>query len=131
MPEIDAPKFLARASCRLCSDRIWSLPTRSGRLKSYAVTREPLPATEATEAAAVGLCSLENLGGSGLTKNGSSFFSDESFTRLELPKSALVIRPATVEAVVLPPIDTSDWTRETLDAEIQAIRERYLEVLEG
>jgi len=48
-----------------------------------------------------------------------------------LPKHALVVRPATVESVVLPPIDTSDWTRESLDAEIEAIRQRYLEVLEG
>jgi putative phosphoserine phosphatase/1-acylglycerol-3-phosphate O-acyltransferase len=48
-----------------------------------------------------------------------------------LPKGALVIHPAIVEAVVLPPIDTSAWTRESLDAEIEAIRRRYLEVLEG
>jgi len=48
-----------------------------------------------------------------------------------LPKHALVVRPATVESVVLPPIDTSDWTRESLDAEIEAIRQRYLEVLDG
>ena len=48
-----------------------------------------------------------------------------------LPKQALVIRPTTVEAVVLPPVDTSNWTRETLDARIEAIRNRYLEVLEG
>jgi len=47
-----------------------------------------------------------------------------------LPKDALVVRPATVEAVVLPPVDTSSWTVETLDAEIRAIRNRYLEVLE-
>ncbi len=48
-----------------------------------------------------------------------------------LPRDALVVRPATVEAVVLPPIDTRDWTREGLDDEIAAIRARYLEVLEG
>lgn len=48
-----------------------------------------------------------------------------------LPKHALVIRPASIEAVVLPPIDTSSWTRETLDAEIEGLRRRYLEVLEG
>jgi putative phosphoserine phosphatase/1-acylglycerol-3-phosphate O-acyltransferase len=46
-----------------------------------------------------------------------------------LPRGALVLRPANVRAVVLPPIDTSDWTRESLDAEIEAIRKRYLEVL--
>jgi putative phosphoserine phosphatase/1-acylglycerol-3-phosphate O-acyltransferase len=48
-----------------------------------------------------------------------------------LPKHALVVRPATVEAVVLPPVDTSGWTRESLDAEIEAIRRAYLDVLEG
>lgn len=48
-----------------------------------------------------------------------------------LPKHGIVVRPATVEVVVLPPIDTRDWTRETLDGEIEAIRTRYLEVLDG
>jgi putative phosphoserine phosphatase/1-acylglycerol-3-phosphate O-acyltransferase len=48
-----------------------------------------------------------------------------------LPKSALVVRPATVEVVVLPPIDTSRWTREGLAAEVEALRERYRAELEG
>jgi putative phosphoserine phosphatase/1-acylglycerol-3-phosphate O-acyltransferase len=48
-----------------------------------------------------------------------------------LPRDALVVRPATVEAVVLPPIDTRDWTREGLDEEIRAIRDQYLDVLAG
>jgi putative phosphoserine phosphatase/1-acylglycerol-3-phosphate O-acyltransferase len=46
-----------------------------------------------------------------------------------LPRGAIVLRPANVEAVVLPPIDTTGWTRESLDAEIEAVRKRYLEVL--
>ncbi len=46
-----------------------------------------------------------------------------------LPRGAFVLRPANVRAVVLPPIDTSAWTRESLDAEIEAIRKQYLEVL--
>jgi putative phosphoserine phosphatase/1-acylglycerol-3-phosphate O-acyltransferase len=45
------------------------------------------------------------------------------------PKEARVIRPATIEARVLPPIDTDDWTEETLDAEIEKVRDRYLEIL--
>lgn len=45
------------------------------------------------------------------------------------PKDASIVRPATIEAVVLPPVDTSGWTVEGLDEEIRAIRERYLEVL--
>ena len=48
-----------------------------------------------------------------------------------LPKHALVLRPATIEAVVLPPVDTRGWKRAHLDDEIEAIRNRYLEVLEG
>ena len=47
-----------------------------------------------------------------------------------LPRGARVIHAATVEAVVLPPIDTGDWTRESLDAEIEAIRRRYVEILD-
>ena len=46
-----------------------------------------------------------------------------------LPKHAMVVRPATIEAVVLPPIETRDWTREGLDDEIDAVRRRFLEVL--
>ena len=48
-----------------------------------------------------------------------------------LPKNGLVIHPATVEAVVLPPVDTSGWTVDSLDDEIAAVRDAYLEVLEG
>lgn len=46
-----------------------------------------------------------------------------------LPKHAIVVRHATIEAVVLPPIDTSSWTLESLDEEIDAIRALYREVL--
>ncbi|MDH3686144.1 MAG: HAD-IB family hydrolase [Myxococcales bacterium] len=46
-----------------------------------------------------------------------------------LPRGAVVMRPAIVEAVVLPPIETSGWTREQLDDEIEAVRNQYLEVL--
>ena len=46
-----------------------------------------------------------------------------------LPKNALVVRPAIVEAVVLPPVDTSNWTVEGLDEEVRAVRDQYLEVL--
>jgi putative phosphoserine phosphatase/1-acylglycerol-3-phosphate O-acyltransferase len=48
-----------------------------------------------------------------------------------LPKHAIVVRPATVEAVVLPPVDTREWRPESLGREIEAIRDRYREVLEG
>ncbi len=46
-----------------------------------------------------------------------------------LPKGALVVRPATIEAVVLPPIETRDWQPDELEEQIRRIRQRYLEVL--
>lgn len=45
------------------------------------------------------------------------------------PKDATIVRPATIEAVVLPPISTRDWSAENLDSKIDAIRSRYLEIL--
>jgi putative phosphoserine phosphatase/1-acylglycerol-3-phosphate O-acyltransferase len=47
-----------------------------------------------------------------------------------LPRGAMILRPATVETVVLPPIDTRAWRRETLDAHVEEVRRRFLEVLE-
>ena len=46
-----------------------------------------------------------------------------------LPRGAIVLRAATVEVVVLPPVDTRDWTRESLEERIEEIRGAYLEVL--
>jgi putative phosphoserine phosphatase/1-acylglycerol-3-phosphate O-acyltransferase len=46
-----------------------------------------------------------------------------------LPKSGLVVRPATIDVVVLPPISTRDWTRESLDERIEDVRQLYEEVL--
>jgi putative phosphoserine phosphatase/1-acylglycerol-3-phosphate O-acyltransferase len=46
-----------------------------------------------------------------------------------LPKHGLVIRPATVDVVVLPPIPTDDWTAETLDRRIADVRTRFVEAL--
>jgi putative phosphoserine phosphatase/1-acylglycerol-3-phosphate O-acyltransferase len=48
-----------------------------------------------------------------------------------LPKGALIVRPAVIEAVVLPAIDTSAWTLDTLDEEIERIHDRYLAILSG
>jgi putative phosphoserine phosphatase/1-acylglycerol-3-phosphate O-acyltransferase len=45
------------------------------------------------------------------------------------PKDARIVRPATIEAVVLPPVQTAEWTVESLDSNIAEIRNRYLEVL--
>ena len=48
-----------------------------------------------------------------------------------LPKGALIVRPAMIEAVVLPAIDTSAWTLDTLDEKIERIHDRYLAILSG
>jgi putative phosphoserine phosphatase / 1-acylglycerol-3-phosphate O-acyltransferase len=48
-----------------------------------------------------------------------------------LPKHALVIRPATVEVVVHPPVPTHGWTADTLDRHIAEVREWFVETLEG
>lgn len=45
------------------------------------------------------------------------------------PRDAYIVRPATIEAVVLPPISTEDWTPERLDEEIAAVRAQYLNIL--
>ena len=45
------------------------------------------------------------------------------------PKNARVVRPATIEAIVLPPIDTRDWTREDIPERVDAIRSGYPEIL--
>ena len=47
-----------------------------------------------------------------------------------LPKGAAIVRPAVVEVVVLPPIDTSLWTLDSLDDQIANIRDRYIEILD-
>ena len=48
-----------------------------------------------------------------------------------LPKHALVVRPATVEVVVHPPIPTAGWTAETLDERIADVRALYVNTLDG
>jgi len=46
-----------------------------------------------------------------------------------LPKHAVVVRPATVEVVVHPPVATTGWTPATLASEIAAIHRLYTETL--
>jgi putative phosphoserine phosphatase/1-acylglycerol-3-phosphate O-acyltransferase len=46
-----------------------------------------------------------------------------------LPKGAAVVRPAVVEAVVMPAVDTSSWTLDTLDREIEHVRAQYIDIL--
>jgi putative phosphoserine phosphatase/1-acylglycerol-3-phosphate O-acyltransferase len=46
-----------------------------------------------------------------------------------LPKHAMIVRPATVHAVVHPPIETSSWQVADLDREISAIHDLYRQTL--
>jgi putative phosphoserine phosphatase / 1-acylglycerol-3-phosphate O-acyltransferase len=46
-----------------------------------------------------------------------------------LPRHGMVIRPATVDVVVLPPIPTADWKREDLDDHIAEVEALYTETL--
>jgi putative phosphoserine phosphatase/1-acylglycerol-3-phosphate O-acyltransferase len=45
------------------------------------------------------------------------------------PKGDFVFRPATVEVDVLPPVDTSDWTVETIDEHVAEVRGMFSKVL--
>ncbi|MCP4035631.1 MAG: 1-acyl-sn-glycerol-3-phosphate acyltransferase, partial [bacterium] len=47
-----------------------------------------------------------------------------------LPRHAIVIRPATVEVVVHPPISTDDWMLDDLDDRIAEIRDLYQRTLD-
>jgi putative phosphoserine phosphatase/1-acylglycerol-3-phosphate O-acyltransferase len=47
-----------------------------------------------------------------------------------LPKHGIVIRPATVEVVVHPPIFTKGWTKKNLDGKVEQVRELYVKTLE-
>jgi len=44
-------------------------------------------------------------------------------------RSAQTVRPGTVQVAVLPPVDTSDWTAETLADHVEEVRNMYLEKL--
>src|SRR5207249_47341 len=48
-----------------------------------------------------------------------------------LPKHGLVIRPATVEVVVHPPVPTEGWRVETLERHVAEVRALFVETLEG
>ncbi|MEN8158720.1 MAG: lysophospholipid acyltransferase family protein [Myxococcota bacterium] len=46
-----------------------------------------------------------------------------------LPRKTVAVHPATVHVDVLEPVPTEHWTLETLDAQIDEIRQRYLDRL--
>jgi putative phosphoserine phosphatase / 1-acylglycerol-3-phosphate O-acyltransferase len=46
-----------------------------------------------------------------------------------MPRGSNVFKPTLVEVVVLPPIPTTDWTKENMNNKIQEIRELFLEEL--
>lgn len=45
------------------------------------------------------------------------------------PKGDFVFRPATVEVDVLPPVDTSDWRRETIEKHVAEVRAMFRRTL--
>ena len=45
------------------------------------------------------------------------------------PKGSSIYHPATVEVEVLPPVDTSEWTAETIDEHIKSVRNMFLKSL--
>jgi len=45
------------------------------------------------------------------------------------PKGQFTYRKATVEVEVLPPIDTSDWTKATMNLHVAEVRDQYLKAL--
>ena len=47
-----------------------------------------------------------------------------------LPKGNFFVRPAAVKVDVLPPVDTSKWTAETVDQHVADVRNDFLKVLE-
>ena len=46
-----------------------------------------------------------------------------------MPKGAPYYRPATVEVEVLPPVDTSQWTAETIDEHVDSVHAMFLRAL--
>lgn len=46
-----------------------------------------------------------------------------------MPKGEVVYRPATVEVEVLEPVDTSDWTVDTIDEHVTAVRNMFLKAM--
>ncbi len=46
------------------------------------------------------------------------------------PKGDLLYHPGTVQVEVLPPVDTSNWSEETIDKHVADVRNSFLEVLE-
>lgn len=45
------------------------------------------------------------------------------------PKGDFIFRPATVEVDVLPPVDTSDWSSDTIEEHVAEIRGMFLQAL--
>ena len=46
------------------------------------------------------------------------------------PRGQYVLKPATVKITVLPAVDTSDWTVETIDEHVHQVRDLFLEELD-
>jgi putative phosphoserine phosphatase/1-acylglycerol-3-phosphate O-acyltransferase len=46
-------------------------------------------------------------------------------------RGSQVVRPGTIEVCVLPPVDTSEWRRETIADNVAEVRGMFLDTLEN
>lgn len=46
-----------------------------------------------------------------------------------MSRNAMIIHPGTVQVAVLPPIDVSSWDPQDLDANVEGVRQQYLDTL--
>ena len=46
------------------------------------------------------------------------------------PKGSSIYHPATVEVEILPPVDTSQWSAETIDDHVESVHRMFLKALE-
>jgi len=46
------------------------------------------------------------------------------------PKGDYIFHPGTVRVEVLPPVDTSKWSADTIDTHVEEVRNMYLKALD-
>ena len=46
-----------------------------------------------------------------------------------MPKGEMIYRPATIKVDVLPPVETDDWSADTIDEHVATVRDMFLETL--
>jgi putative phosphoserine phosphatase/1-acylglycerol-3-phosphate O-acyltransferase len=46
-------------------------------------------------------------------------------------RGSVLVHPGTVDVAVLPPVDTGDWRRETIDDHVEEVRRQFLDMLDS